>query len=294
MDRGVYVPADLDVPDRILFGLTGRQVAVLAPAAVAVWGLWQSLATSVHPAVLLVASAPVVALALALALARKDGTTLDRLALAVLRHPKRPMAAGEANPDSAASTRALVGRRAGARGPVDAVRTQVAAVAPEGVVDLGAGGCAVAVAAGCVNFDLRAEAEQASLCAAFGRLLHTVEGHLQICLTHRPVDLTGYLDTLAEREADLEDQALRRAAQAHRSWLAGLVAGHELLAREVTVVVTGPDAEAASREAAQVEAFCAQIGAEAHRLDRTELAERIRYAIDPFGTATSAFGSWSS
>lgn len=292
MERGVYVPADLDVPDKILFNLTGRQVVVLAPAALALWGLWQALAAAVHPAMLLMASAPLAAAALAFALARKDGTTLDRLALAVLRHPRRPLAAGEPDAAATASARAVARSGKGA-GRVAAVRTQVAAVTSEGVVDLGAAGCAVAVAAGCVNFDLRSDAEQASLCAAFGRLLHTLEGHVQITVSHRPVDLTGYLAGLKARAEALEE-ALRNAAEAHRAWLQGLTSGRELLSREVTVVARGPDAEAAATAAGQVEAFCAQIGAEAHRLDRAALSERIRYAIDPFGTATKAFGSWSS
>lgn len=292
MDRGVYVPADLDLPDRILFGLTGRQVALLAPAGLALWGLWQVLASQTHPVVLLMASAPIVAAALALALARKDGTTLDRLVWAALRSPRAPLAAGAPAPATVRSAGLLTGRGWPRSLRVRPVRSVVEGVDEGGVIDLGSLGCAVALAVGCVNFDLRSEAEQASLCAAFGRLLHTIEGHVQVCLTHRPVDLTGYLTGLGERADCLGDAAIKRAAKAHRAWLTGLVGGHGLLEREVTVVVCGMDAEAASRAAGQVEAFCAQIGAEANRLDRTALADRLRYELDPFGTATRAFGSW--
>lgn len=294
MDRGVYVPADLDVPDRILFNLTARQIALLAPAALALCGLWQTLAGIVHPAVLLMISAPLAGAALALALARKDGTSLDRLALAVLQHPRRPRAAGEPAAAAAASARAMAGHRVPRAGRVKAVRTTVTGVSDDGVVDLGPSGSAVALDVGCVAFELRSEAEQAALCAAFGRLLHTVDGHLQITVAHRPVDLTGYLTAAAQRAEGLGNAALRTAAQSHRAWLSGLMASHELLAREVTVIAVGPDAEAASRAGGQIEAFCAQVGTTARRLDRAELAERLRYAIDPFGTATRAFGSWSA
>jgi hypothetical protein len=290
---GVYVPADLDLPDKVLFNLTARQVAVLAPAAALLWGVWQALAGHVHPVILLLASAPVAAAALALALARKDGTTLDRLVWAAMRAPRAPLAAGAPDAGAVQAGAALTGRK-GRLSRVRPVPSPVTDVAEGGVIDLGAAGCAVALDVGCVNFDLRSEAEQASLCAAFGRLLHTLEGHLQICVTHRPVDLTGYLTGLDERAGSLSDPSLRSAAQAHRAWLASLVGGHELLEREVTVVASGPDAEAASRAASQVEACCAQIGADARRLDRSDLSERIRYGLDPFGTATKAFGSWTS
>lgn len=291
MEHGVYVPADLDLPDKVLFNLTARQVAVLAPALLALWGLWQALAGQVHPAVLLLVSAPLAAAAFVLALAHRDGATLDRLVWAALRAPRKPLAAGVPEPSAAQAASALTGRR-GRGSRVRPVPAPVDGVDAEGVIDLG-GKCAVAVATGCVNFDLRSGTEQAALCEAFARLLHTLEGHLQVCVTQRPVDLTGYLAGLDTHAAALAEGPLRSAAQAHRAWLASLTAGHQLLGREVTVVVAGPDADAAIRAAGQVEAFCAQIGADAHRLDRAALAERVRFGLDPFGTADAAFGSWS-
>lgn len=292
MERGVYVPADLDLPDKLLFNLTGRQVAVLAPAALALWGLWQALVGHVHPVVLLLVSAPFAAAALALALARRDGTTLDRLVWAALRAPRKPLAAGTPEQAATQAAVALTGHNDRLT-RVRPVPAPVEGVDDQGVIDLGGGGCAVAVAAGCVNFDLRSGSEQAALCDAFARLLHTLEGHLQVCVTQRPVDLTGYLTGLDTHAASLDAGPLRSAAEAHRTWLSTLTAGHGLLGREVTVVVSGPDAEAAVLAAAGVEAFCAQIGADAHRLDRAELSERIRFGLDPFGTADAAFGSWS-
>ncbi|MEU5874735.1 PrgI family protein [Glycomyces sp. NPDC047369] len=291
MDRGVYVPADLDLADKVLFGLTARQVAVVTPAALGLWWLWQSFAGQVHPVWLLLVSAPVAAASLALALARKDGATLDRLVWAALRSPRAPLAAGAPAPDVVRAAARVAGRRRLTR--VRPLPSPVAGIDERGVLDLGPAGSAVALACQTVNFDLCAPGEQAALCEAFGQLLHTVEGHLQVCLTHRPVDLTGYLTGLDARAEALGDGALRAAAEAHRGWLAHLTAGPGLLAREVTVVVTESDTEAAARAAGQVESFCAQIGAEATRLDRSQLSERVRFALDPFGTAGPAFGSWS-
>ncbi|MEU5874255.1 PrgI family protein [Glycomyces sp. NPDC047369] len=287
----VHVPADLDLPDKVLFNLTGRQVAILAPAALALWGIWQALAGQVHPVLLIALSAPVAAAAFALAMIRRDGTSLDRLVWAALRSPRAPLATGDPAPGDAAAVAKLT-RRAPRAPRVRPLPAPVAAVDASGVIDLGPAGSALALDAGCVNFDLRSSSEQQALCDAFARLLHTLEGHLQVCVTHRPVDLTAYLTGLDTRAGAL-DGALREAAQAHRSWLEGLTAGHDLLAREITVVVTGPDPEAALHAAAQVEAFCAQIDTTCHRLDRAALAERIRYGLDPFGTAGQAFGSWS-
>ena len=49
------VPADVDAPDKIMYGLTFRQIAILAVAGVVFYGAWRSLRHLVPPTVLLVA-----------------------------------------------------------------------------------------------------------------------------------------------------------------------------------------------------------------------------------------------
>ena len=74
------IPADVDVPDRVLGPLTVRQVAILAGTAALVWGMWSALREVVAGWLFTVGAVPLVVAALALALIRRDGLGLDRLA----------------------------------------------------------------------------------------------------------------------------------------------------------------------------------------------------------------------
>jgi hypothetical protein len=278
MPRSVPVPADLDAPDAVLWGANGRQVAMLAPACLVVLMVWYRLVGDVDPRVLLLCTAPPLAVVGALALGRVDGCDLDRLLLAALRRPRKPLTAGRI--DSRAARFAAVG---GAPVP-RSVRGPIHDLIEDGLVDLGAAGKAVAVDVGTVNFSLRSADEQEQLVASFAGLLGAVEGHLQITVATRPVDLTGYLAASAQTARTLTGTALAEAAAAHTDWLAALARGQRLLARQVTVTVRCGDAASCERAAEQVEAFAESIGVTARRLDGAQLAERVRAGIDPYGT----------
>ena len=47
------MPADVDAPDKVLYGLTFRQLAIIAVAALVFYGGWRSLHTLLPAAVLL-------------------------------------------------------------------------------------------------------------------------------------------------------------------------------------------------------------------------------------------------
>lgn len=275
----VSVPADVNVEDKILFGLTARQTLILAPVALGLLAAWRGLVGTVPLPVLLLVTAPLAAAAVALALGRIDGAGLDRIALAAIRQPRRPVAAGAPATAVARSIAPVseTGAVAPVRGPVRAVRD-------DGAIDLGPAGWAVAVDVGFLNFGLRAPSEQAMLCAALARLLCATDAHLQICLSTRPVDLSAYLDGLGASAAAIDAPRLREAAEAHRAWLGEVVASRQLLRREITVTVRCPDAEGARYAAGQVRAMAEGIGVSARLLDRAELTARVRYGIDPYGS----------
>lgn len=274
----VPVPADIDRPDRVLWGLTGRQVVILAPVALIAVLIWKRLLGEVPMPVLVGVTAPVLGIAAALALGRIDGLDGDRLAFAALTAPRRPLAAGRG------TTAMLAAPGARRRGRAGALRGPVRDLGEDGLLDLGRAGVAVGLGVECVNFDLRSTAEQADLIGAFARLLHSLEVHCQVVMSTRPVDLGGYLESLAAAAEDAVHPRVVDAAFAHRDWLSALVRTQRLLSRELTVVVRAADAAAAERAAEQVAAFAEAIGADAWRLDDMELAERIRAAVDPFGT----------
>ena len=278
MPRSVPVPADLDAPDAVLWGANGRQVALLAPACLIALMAWYRLAGDVDPRLLLLITAPLLAAVAALAFGRVDGLELDRLLLAALRRPRRPLAAGRVDAKTA--------RFAAAEGAAvpRPVRGPVHGLSEDGLLDLGSAGKAAAVDVGCVNFSLRSADEQEQLVATFAGLLGAVEGHLQILVATRPVDLTGYLSESARTARELTEARLSHAAAAHTEWLASLMRGQRLLERQVTVVVRCADAESCERAADTVAAFAESIGVLARRLDGAQLAERVRAGIDPYGT----------
>ena len=86
----VRIPADLDRPDRILGGLTARQLAILAGGGVAAWTLMRLLDPLVGLPAAVALAAPLALAAMALALGWRDGLPLDRLAVAGLRWWRQP------------------------------------------------------------------------------------------------------------------------------------------------------------------------------------------------------------
>jgi hypothetical protein len=282
--HGVAVPADVDLADKVLWGLTVRQVALLAPVALVLLAAWRALLGTAPILVLLVATAPVAALAIALALVRVDAVGLDRLAWAAIRAPRGRLVPGE--PESAAH--GLLERATGRRVPAaKSLRSPVRDVGADGVIEVGPEGFAIALDVGFTNFTLRGAPEQASLVGAFARLLNAVDAHLQIISSARPVDLGDHLAALDARCAELEAGPLAEAGRAHRAWMDRLVSQTTLLRREITVIVRAAHPDGADYAARQVEACAQAIGVDAHRLDGAEIAARCRYAVDPFGTATT-------
>lgn len=275
----VPVPADIDIQDRVLFGLTVRQLLMLAPSVLAAGLIWQSFGSIVPPEVVMPLACIPVALSTALAIGRIDGIGIDRLVASALAMPRHPLAAGRGE---AASLRM---ERAGRASPAAGVLTgPVRDVAVDGLVDLGPAGFARAVEVGSVNFDLLGPVEQTSLVAALARLCYGLDAHLQVVVATRPVDLSSYVDALDERARAAASPAVAASARSHASWLAGLVRTQGLLDRQITVVATAKSAEATDRAAGAVCDFASAIGSRWTLLDRTGVCERVRAGIDPFGT----------
>lgn len=153
-----HVPADLDAPDRILYGLTARQVAILAATAAVLWLAFQALTPALPAPVVGVACVPVAAIAAAVALGRRDGITMDRwLAAAVrsARAPHRLVPAAEPVP----AAPGWAPRAADTAGTLTPLRLPAQAIAESGVIDVDDGRVAL-TAVTTVNVDLRTTGEQ--------------------------------------------------------------------------------------------------------------------------------------
>lgn len=86
----VRIPADVDRPDRILAGLTARQLVILAVTGLVCYLGYAATRPLLPPLVFAVLAFPVLVAGAALALGRHDGIGLDRLTAAALAHARTP------------------------------------------------------------------------------------------------------------------------------------------------------------------------------------------------------------
>jgi hypothetical protein len=280
----VQITADVDRPDKILLGLTARQLAILAVPAL---GLWAAYAVGRHhlPLGLFAAlGAPVVLGALVLALGRRDGLGLDRLLAFALRQAKAPRRLVPA-PEGVALAPGWAG--ADRTRPAAPLRLPPRAVGDDGTVDLGAHGVALVCEASTVSFSLRTPAEQHALVAAFGRYLNSLAAPIQVVVRSQPVDLGARVAVLRAEAGGLPHPALEAAALAHAAFVEDLAANRDLLARRVLVVLRdpagGPDVPGRlRRRAADAAASLAAAGINLRVLDTTAAIAALHGALDPW------------
>lgn len=289
----VRVPADVERPDRLLGGLTARQLAILAVAAVVLWAGYAATRRLVPPAAYAVAAIPIMAAAVVAAVGRIDGASADRFLLSALawrRSPRRLVPAGEPIP-------APPGLLAGRTGPVPApLRLPLGAVADggdgHGVVDLGPDGRAVICQANAGAFALRTPAEQEGMVAGFARFLNSLAEPAQILVRSEPVELTAAIAELEDAAPGLPHPALEVAARGHARFL-GDLAGRGLLSRQVLVTFRQPASgssgggdgeegwEELGRRAADATAALAAAGVALRPLDPAATAALLARAADP-------------
>ena len=195
MIERVRSPADIELEDRLAFGLTFRQLTILSLAALLGYGVF-TLASSLLPLPLAAAAVPPVALAgTVLALGRRDCPPAYRLALIAASHlprPRRRVLAPEGIPSP------LPG--APARRSVALLDLPVRTPLGSGLVELTDGGFCQLLRASSTSFELRSEEEQAALVEAFGRFLNSVADPIEIVVSSEPVDLEARATAL-ERAA---------------------------------------------------------------------------------------------
>jgi hypothetical protein len=288
------IPADIERPDKILAGLTARQVAILTVAAVVIWAGFEATGRLVALPVFAVIAAPVAVVAAALVIGQRDGLSLDRLLIAAWRQarsPRRLVTAPEGTPTPPPWVSQRLARQQG--GPPAPLEPLYRAVASDGVIGLGDGGSAVAAAVSTVNLALRTPAEQDALTAAFGRWLNSLTGPVQILIRAGRADLSGAVAALEDTAPALPDPALEAAALDHAAFLAELAASRDLLTRQALLITreprpTGPGAARAGGggpRAAQRAAEAARLLAAADLtvsvLDGGQVTALLTAAADP-------------
>ena len=282
------IPADVDTPDKIVYGLTARQLAILAVAGVAGYGLFKAVGPLLPQPVLIAVLTPIAGAAIVLALGRRDGLSLDTWLLAAIRHkrgPKRlaPAPAGRLEPLPAWAPQVA--------SPVAAVpllRLPSRAIAESGVIDAGSRAVAL-VACTTVNIGLRTGDEQTALIGAYGRWLNSLDGAVQIVVSAQRVDLASHAGRIVEAAGRIGNPALAQAARDYAAFLDDLAARRDPLCRTVTVAVTatgdnGRDTEV-RRRADHAAAALSALGAQTAVLDGGRATALLTCAVDPYTPA---------
>ena len=277
------MPVDVDAPDKVLYGLTFHQVAVLSVAAVVLYAGWSALHRAIPVVVLMPGLAVVGVVAFAVAVGRRDGRPLDAWLVSAVQYRRAPRALSTT--DTATAVPAWVTPVAG-RVPVPApLRLPADAIDDDGQIRLTGSRTTVGlVAAGTVNLGLRTPAEQAALVEAFGRWCNSLTTRTQITVSAQPVDLHRHATALAEAAPGLTHPALEAACADHARYLTELAEHRDPLRRQVLVSTTtaaaGP--HAARRAAEDTARALSGLGVTTRVLDAPAVTAALAAAADPY------------
>ncbi|MBM0224864.1 PrgI family protein [Micromonospora sp. ATA51] len=264
------VPANVNEPDRIAFGLTFRQLGIIGGVGLAGFGLYRAFGPLLPPAAWIVAAVIGFALAIVVALGRRDGLPLDvwlRHGFALSRSP-RTLTPGTAR----ASSVAVVAGKPSVPAPL---RSPVTTVSPTGVLS-SEGSDRLLIACGTTNIHLRTGSEQGALLDGFGRFLNSLTGPAQIVVAAQRHDLTAYAQATVDHAPRLPHPALQAAATDYADFLLDLDNQRDPLRRQVLTVVTGAHAAEGAVRA------LSGLGVEATALDGPAVTSALAAAVDPF------------
>ena len=287
------MPADVDAPDKVLYGLTFRQLAILAVAAVVFAAGWHLLHPLLPPAVLVVAAVPLGGVVFAVAVGRRDGLPFDVWLTHAIRYQRAP-----ARPDPPPTPPRRL--PPWVTPPTDRVplpaplRLPADAIDDDGTITLtdtttGAGDRAAIVAATTVNLTLRTAAEQAALLDTFGRWLNSLTDPTQIVVANQPVDLHSAADTLTTRATPAAaTRRWRRRAPTTPTFLTDLADRRDPLRRQVLITTRSHRTRPARRpppRRATPPAPCPALGLSARSPRRSRRHHRTRRLRRPLPTA---------
>ncbi|MET7671720.1 PrgI family protein [Micromonospora luteifusca] len=280
------IPTDVDTPDKIVYGLTARQLAILAMAAVLGYGIVRSVGTLLPQPVLIAVLTPLAGAAIVLALGRRDGLPMDAWLMAAVRHTRSPQRLAPAAAGQPAAVPPWAPVTETPRTPV--LRLPATAISATGVIDVGTHAVAL-VACTTVNIGLRTGDEQAALIGSYGRWLNSLSSPVQIVISAQRVDLSSHAHRIADTTETIANPALVSAARDYASFLDDLAARRDPLWRTVTVAVTATgdtarDAEVLRRAAHTASALSA-LGAQTTVLDGGHAAAVLTCATDPYTPA---------
>lgn len=203
------IPADIDMEDPIMWGLTARQALIHGTALLLAYGAYFGLAAAVSEVVRISLGALIGGVGIALAFARPDGIHAERFLAYALRHlrsARRRVLAPDGLPDLPAWARSP--------GRVDPLRLPAKDSEENGVIDLGRAGCALVCRARVVNLALRSEAETKTLVAGLARFLNSLDAHVSFVVRSERVDPSERVRALETGAAGLPHPGLEVSSTA--------------------------------------------------------------------------------
>ncbi|MFI7081788.1 PrgI family protein [Micromonospora sp. NPDC049903] len=277
------MPADVDAPDKVAYGLTFHQLAIVAAGALTFYTLWRALHTVIPAPVLVAVGVVLGGLVIGLALGRRDGLPLDVWLLHAIRHTRAPRALSTT--DTTATTPHWV------QAPKSRIMLPAPLTLPADAIDdggeirLGATRAAM-VAATSVNLALRTDDEQAALVDAFGRWLNSLSTPTQIVVSAQPVDLHSAARTLSQAADRLAHPALTDAASDHARFLDDLATRTDPLRRQVLIVTRATTGErgdhTARRRADDTARALSGLGVTTRALNGAAVTAALAAAADPY------------
>ncbi|MEU5859757.1 PrgI family protein [Nonomuraea sp. NPDC047529] len=237
MSWSVRIPADVEQDDHVVGRFTARQMAILGTTATLLYVAYLTIGEHIDLLVFATGALPVAVAGLLLAVGRREGISLDRYLLTVVRHMVSPKALSSLPEQPPAAPEWVASRSDTRPAPL---RMPARGVTGDGLIDLGPDGVAAVAEVSTVSFALRTPEEQDALVATFGRWLNSLSGPTQILLRAQRVDLAPAINHLMESANALAHPALAAAAHEHATFLADLSASHDLLRRQVVLIVREP------------------------------------------------------
>ncbi|WP_326550140.1 PrgI family protein [Micromonospora sp. NBC_01813] len=278
------MPADVDAPDKVAYGLTWRQLAILAVAGALFYLVWTGLHTVVAPQVIAFGGVLVGGVVFGLVVGRRDGLPMDVWLLHAIRHSRGPKALASSR-EATAGVPEWVQQPKG-RTPVPApLRLPADAIGDDGEISVG-GGRAAIVAATTVNLALRTPGEQQALVDTFGRWLNSLSTPTQVVVSAQPVDLASHATGLEARAHRLPHPALEAACADHARFLDDLAYRRDPLRRQVLIVTRalagGAGGHAARRRADDTVRSLSGLGVTTRALDGDAATAAIAACADPY------------
>ena len=264
------VPADIDTPDQLAWGLTFRQLAILAGAAGTVWVAYSRFGPYLPGPAWLVIAVLVAGVSVVIALGRRDGLPLDvwlRHGFTLQRTPKTFV------PGQPARGAPLLN---GAQPATpSALRSAVTSIGIDGTVMVEKSPRSL-IACGTTNINLRTGREQSALLDGYGRWLNALTQPAQVVVAAARHDLSGHATAILDGAEKLANPALRQAAAEHAEYLLDLDHERQPLRRHVLVVVSGAPTRHAS-----LRTFTG-LGISAEALDGPAATAALAAAVDPY------------